>query len=158
MPARLPAEHGERQAPAIPEGELAPRGERSTKQKRALAGLLGDLEAFRTAQDLHQLLRARGERVGLTTVYNQLKALADAGEVDVLRSESGEALYRRCRTEAHHHHLLCRVCGRTVEVDGPSIEAWTTEIGRREGYTDIAHTVEIVGTCAACQPRRRRAG
>ncbi|MDQ1463677.1 MAG: Fur family transcriptional regulator, ferric uptake regulator [Actinomycetota bacterium] len=158
MPARVAAEHGRDQARAVDEVDLAPRGERSTKQKRALAGLLGDLEAFRTAQDLHQLLRARGERVGLTTVYNQLKALADAGEVDVLRSESGEALYRQCRTEAHHHHLLCRVCGRTVEVDGPSIEAWTAEVGRREGYTDIAHTVEIVGTCAACQPRRRRAG
>lgn len=159
MAARVLAEHGG-QPPvhAAAEGEFAPRSERSTKQKRALAGLLGDLDAFRTAQDLHQLLRARGERVGLTTVYNQLKALADAGEVDVLRSESGEALYRQCRTDAHHHHLLCRVCGRTVEVDGPGIEAWTTEIARRERYTDIAHTVEIVGTCAACQPRRRRAG
>ncbi len=135
----------------------ATTAERSTRQKRALAGLLGDTDTFRTAQELHQLLRERGERVGLTTVYNQLKALADAGEVDVLRSESGEALYRRCRTEAHHHHLLCRRCGRTVEVAGPNIEAWATELAQREGYTDVAHTVEIVGTCANCRvPRRAR--
>jgi Fur family ferric uptake transcriptional regulator len=132
-------------------------GERSTRQKRALAGLLADIDTFHTAQDLHQLLQARGERVGLTTVYNQLKALADAGAVDVLRSEAGEALYRRCRTGAHHHHLLCRICGRTVEITGPAdFESWATELASREGYTDVAHTIEIVGTCSNCRPRRGR--
>jgi Fur family transcriptional regulator, ferric uptake regulator len=130
--------------------------ERSTRQKRALATLLSELDSFRTAQDLHQLLRARGERVGLTTVYNQLRALADAAEVDVLRSESGESLFRQCHTETHHHHLLCRVCGRTVEINGEGIESWAAEIAKNEGYVDVAHTVEIVGTCPACQPRRRR--
>ena len=131
-------------------------GERSTRQKRALAALLADVDAFRTAQDIHQLLRARGERVGLTTVYNQLRALADADEVDVLRSESGESLFRQCQTVTHHHHLLCRVCGRTVEINGGGIEAWATEIASEAGYIDVAHTVEIVGTCPGCQPRRRR--
>ncbi len=155
MPTRPAADRG---APAM-DAEAVTRpgaaGERSTRQKRALAGLLGEIDAFYTAQDLHQLLKARGERVGLTTVYNQLRTLADTGEVDVLRSESGEALYRQCRTDSHHHHLLCRECGRTVEVAGPNIEAWTADIGEREGYTDVTHTIEIVGTCARCQPSRR---
>jgi Fur family ferric uptake transcriptional regulator len=132
-------------------------GERSTRQKRALAALLSEVDSFRTAQDIHQLLRARGERVGLTTVYNQLRALADAEEVDVLRSETGESLFRQCHTETHHHHLLCRVCGRTVEINGEGIESWAAEIANSQGYVDVAHTVEIVGTCVSCQPRRRRA-
>ncbi len=132
-------------------------GERSTRQKRALATLLTEVDSFRTAQDIHQLLRARGERVGLTTVYNQLRALADADEVDVLRSESGESLFRQCHTESHHHHLLCRVCGRTVEVEGDGIESWAADLAKNAGYIDVAHTVEIVGTCPSCQPRRKRA-
>jgi Fur family ferric uptake transcriptional regulator len=130
-------------------------GERSTRQKRALAVLLSELEIFRTAQDIHQLLRARGERLGLTTVYNQLRSLAEADEVDVLRNEAGEALFRQCRTSAHHHHLLCRVCGRTVELDDDGIESWAAQTANAAGYTDVAHTVEIVGTCRSCQPRRR---
>jgi Fur family ferric uptake transcriptional regulator len=141
---------------AVAGAAAAPTGERSTRQKRALRTLLSEVDSFRTAQDIHQLLRARGERVGLTTVYNQLRALADAEEVDVLRSESGESMFRRCHTETHHHHLLCRVCGRTVEINGEAIESWATEIARSEGYSDVAHTVEIVGTCGSCQPRRRR--
>jgi Fur family ferric uptake transcriptional regulator len=131
-------------------------GERSTRQKRALATLLSEVDSFRTAQDIHQLLRARGERVGLTTVYNQLRALADSSEVDVLRSETGESLFRQCHTETHHHHLLCRVCGRTVEINGEGIESWAAEIAASAGYVDVAHTVEIVGICTSCQPRRRR--
>ena len=57
--------------------------ERSTRQKRALAAILESSDGFRSAQDLFTELRARGENVGLTTVYNQLRALAEAGDIDV---------------------------------------------------------------------------
>jgi Fur family ferric uptake transcriptional regulator len=82
-------------------------------------------------------------------VYNQLRALADAGEVDTLRTSDGETLYRRCGT-GHHHHLVCRDCGGTVEVEGPEVERWADRVAGRHGFVDIAHTVEIVGTCSAC--------
>jgi len=128
----------------------APAAERSTRQKRALAAVLASSDSFRSAQDLFAELRARGERVGLTTVYNQLRILAEAGEVDVLRASEGETLYRRCRTGAHHHHLLCRSCGRTVEVEGPEVERWAARVAGAHGFVDIHHTVEVVGTCPAC--------
>ena len=131
-------------------------GERSTRQKRALAALLAEVDGFRSAQDLHAVLRTRGERVGLTTVYNQLRQLADAGEVDVLRAEDGETIYRRCSTDVHHHHLLCRSCGRTVEIDGPDVEGWADRLAAQEGFTDVSHTLEIVGICPACSRRRGR--
>lgn len=123
---------------------------RSTRQKRAVAGVLAETDTFRSAQDLHAELRARGTRVGLTTVYNQLRALADTGEVDVLRAEDGETLYRRCRSDDHHHHVLCRVCGRTVEVAGRAIEKWAAKVAKEAGFVDVRHTVEVVGTCADC--------
>src|ERR1043165_7927730 len=94
---------------------------RSTRQKRALAGVIDEAQDFRSAQELHEALRAGGEQVGLTTVYNQLRALAEAGLLDTLRSPDGETLYRRCGSTGHHHHLLCRVCGRTVEVAGTAV-------------------------------------
>ena len=82
-------------------------GRRSTKQRAAVASLLEQLDEFRSAQDLHEELRTRGEGIGLTTVYRTLQSLADAGEIDVLRIGSGEAVYRRC-SRHHHHHLVCR--------------------------------------------------
>ena len=123
--------------------------QRETRQKRALAAVLDESEAFRSAQDLFAELRARGQTVGLTTVYNQLRALAEAGEIDTLRTDEGETLYRRCG-RGHHHHLVCRSCGRTVEVEGPEVERWADGVAGAHGFVDIAHTVEIVGTCAAC--------
>ena len=90
-----------------------PEGTRPTRQRRAVAAVLQSFDDFRSAQDIHDLLRRAGDTVGLSTVYRTLQALADGGEVDVLRTEDGEALYRRC-SERHHHHLVCRSCGRTV--------------------------------------------
>jgi Fur family transcriptional regulator, ferric uptake regulator len=128
---------------------LAPQ-ERSTRQKRALAAVLDASEGFRSAQELHAELEARGERMALTTVYNQVRALAEAGELDTLRSDDGETRYRRCASDEHHHHLVCRHCGAAVEVDGPEVERWATGTGMQHGYTDVTHTVEIVGTCPDC--------
>jgi Fur family ferric uptake transcriptional regulator len=133
-------------------------GQRSTRQKRALAALLDDSRGFRSAQDFFAELRGRGENVGLTTIYNQLGALAEAGEVDAVRTESGEVLYRRCATVSHHHHLVCRLCGRTVEVEGPEVEQWADRVASGHGFVEVTHTVEVVGTCSECsaeQPKGR---
>jgi Fur family ferric uptake transcriptional regulator len=109
---------------------------------------LSDCESFRSAQDIYAGLRASGSRIGLTTVYRALQALSDAGEVDVLRTDDGEAIYRACRTDEHHHHLVCRVCGCTVEVEGPAVGTWAAAVGAEHGFKDVTHTVEVFGTCS----------
>lgn len=124
-------------------------GARPTRQRRAVVAALGDAEVFCSAQDIHAALRARGDDVGLTTVYRTLQALADAGEVDVLRTPDGESVYRQCST-GHHHHLVCRACGRTVEIEGPAVEAWATRMARAHGFAEVEHTLEIFGTCQDC--------
>jgi Fur family ferric uptake transcriptional regulator len=78
--------------------------------------------------------------------------LADAGEIDAFRGEDGETRYRRCDTDHHHHHLICRVCGRTVEVEGPEVERWATRVAADHGFVDVVHTLEVLGTCDGCAP------
>jgi Fur family ferric uptake transcriptional regulator len=129
-------------------------GVRTTRQRTAVAELLERVDGFKSAQDLHDLLRAGGASVGLTTVYRHLQSLADAGQVDVLRNDDGESVYRRCPTDAHHHHLVCRACGRSVEVEGPEVEAWASAVAAEHGFTEVSHTVEVFGTCADCAGRR----
>jgi len=114
-----------------------------------VSAVLDRLDNFRSAQEIHTELRRAGEDVGLATVYRTLQALTEAGEVDVLRSDSGEAAYRRCSAH-HHHHLVCRQCGRTVEVEGPAVESWALRVADEHGFSDISHTVEIFGLCAEC--------
>ncbi len=122
---------------------------RTTRQRRAVTAALAAADDFRSAQEIHDQLRTGPDSVGLSTVYRTLQAMADAGEVDVLRSEAGESVYRRCST-SHHHHLVCRSCGATVEVAGPTVERWTSAVAAEHGYTDVSHTVEIFGTCPDC--------
>ncbi|HYN97481.1 MAG TPA: Fur family transcriptional regulator [Pilimelia sp.] len=122
---------------------------RNTRQRTAVSTLLDEVAGFHSAQELHAMLRDRGERVGLTTVYRTLQGLADAGEVDVMRPPGGEHLYRRC-SQGHHHHLVCRSCGRTVEVAGPAVESWAEKVAARHGFVSVSHTMEIFGTCPAC--------
>jgi Fur family ferric uptake transcriptional regulator len=122
-----------------------------TRQQNAVTRALAQADGFQSAQALHDAMRHAGESVGLTTVYRHLQALADAGEVDVLRTDGGEAVYRRCAVDAHHHHLVCRACGATVEVTGPAVETWAEQVAAEHGFRDVSHTVEVFGTCPACQ-------
>jgi len=125
-------------------------GPRTTPQRQAVLDALAGVEDFRSAQQVHELLSSRGSRIGLATVYRTLALYADHGLVDVLRREDGEAIYRRC-SDTHHHHLVCRSCGATVEVEGPAVEKWTSAIAAAHGFSDLSHTLEIVGTCADCR-------
>jgi Fur family ferric uptake transcriptional regulator len=125
---------------------------RTTRQRSAVGALLAETEGFHSAQELHAMLRSRGERVGLTTVYRTLQSLADAGDIDVMRPPGGEQLYRRC-SRGHHHHLVCRSCGTTVEVEGPAVESWAEKVAAQHRLADNTHTREIFGTCPTCARR-----
>ena len=130
---------------------------RPTRQRRAVAAALAGFDDFRSAQEIHDLISQRGESVGLATVYRTLQRLAEAGDVDLLRTEDGEAIYRRC-SDTHHHHLVCRSCGATVEVEGPAVERWTRAIAAEHGFDDVSHTLEIFGSCADCRATAARPG
>jgi Fur family transcriptional regulator, ferric uptake regulator len=134
---------------------IEPARPRSTRQREAIAAVLHDVAGFRSAQEIHDELRRRGNQVGLATVYRQLGSLADRGEVDVLHTGGGETVYRRCAAEAHHHHLVCRSCGTTVEFEGPEIERLAERVAKRAEFEDVSHTVEILGTCKDCARRGR---
>ncbi len=128
------------------------RPRRQTRQGSLVGELLARTDEFRSAQELHADLRNSGENVGLATVYRHLQDFADRGEVDVLRLADGEAMYRRCATESHHHHLVCKTCGITVEVEGPQVEAWAEQVALEAGFTGVTHTVELFGHCRECGP------
>lgn len=123
---------------------------RPTRQRAAIAALLETLDEFRSAQEIHDELRRRGENIGLTTVYRTLQSMAAAGMVDTLRNDTGESVYRRC-SDQHHHHLVCRCCGSTIEVGDHEVEQWAAEVADKYGFSDVSHTIEIVGICSQCR-------
>lgn len=123
---------------------------RVTKQRLAVSGALDELTDFVSAQELYRWLHEQGHKVSLATVYRILQSMADDGAVDVLRSGDGEAVYRQCAVEAHHHHIVCRRCGTAVEIEAPAIEKWTRKLAAEHGFTEPSHTIEIFGLCPTC--------
>ncbi|MDQ3955388.1 MAG: transcriptional repressor [Actinomycetota bacterium] len=125
-------------------------GTRNTQQREALLEVLRRAGAFRSAQALHDEMKVGGSRAGLTTVYRNLQVLVNAGTVDVVSSVDGESLYRLCDSERHHHHLLCRTCGSTVELENPEVESWADAAAKQHGFSAVTHTVELYGLCRGC--------
>ena len=123
---------------------------RSTRQKTAVNRVLDERDDFVSAQELFGLLRDRGEKVSLATVYRVLQQQQQEGLVDVLTADDGESLFRRCEAEDHHHHLVCRRCGKAVEIEAPAVEAWAARTAADHGYTESEHTLEIYGICPDC--------
>ncbi len=132
------------------DSEIRPgNGARPTRQRRAITAAIGASDEFRSAQDIHEVLRREGESIGLATVYRALQLMADNGLVDVVKTDSGEAVYRQC-SASHHHHLVCRGCGRTIEIQGPAVERWANAMAAEHDYSDVSHTIELFGTCPTC--------
>jgi Fur family ferric uptake transcriptional regulator len=127
---------------------------RATRHAAALCQVLADLPEFRSAQDIHAELRRRGTRIRLTTVDGYLKVLSEDGMVDTLRGKDGETLYRRYETSTRHHHVTCRSCGRSAEVEGQAIEHWAEGVAPQAGFIDVDHTLEIFGLCSDCAGER----
>jgi Fur family ferric uptake transcriptional regulator len=127
-------------------------GLRSTRQRASIVSALRTASGFKTAQELHRDLLRRGERVGLATVYRNLQALTETEEVDAIQTGVGETMYRLCEEGDHHHHLVCRRCGLSVEVVAEEVEAWAHRVGKRHGFENVTHTAEIFGLCSNCSP------
>ncbi|MBG6238606.1 Fur family ferric uptake transcriptional regulator [Mycetocola sp. CAN_C7] len=123
---------------------------RNTWQREAVREALDSRLGFVSAQGLHQGLRDSGSHIGLATVYRALADLANEGEADSLQSPEGESLYRACASTGHHHHLICRNCGLTVEIAATEVEQWARQTASEHGFTDARHIVDIFGLCAAC--------
>ena len=119
---------------------------------KSLPAVITTLEragGFASAQEVFQLMRKQGKSTGLATVYRALQKAAAENTVDVLRKDDGEALYRLC-AKGHHHHLVCKGCGDTVEIEGGAIEKWAKMMAEEHGFRDVGHTAEIFGLCAKC--------
>lgn len=126
--------------------------QRATAQGAAVREALIEEDGFRSAQEVYATLRSGGHKIGLSTVYRHLQSLTEQGIADAIHNADGETTYRFCGTSPghHHHHLVCRSCGRAEEVEGRSVEKWAAETAKRFGYVDVDHTVEVFGICATC--------
>ncbi|WP_375488418.1 Fur family transcriptional regulator [uncultured Mycobacterium sp.] len=128
------------------------RRRRSTVNRQTVLDVLSSSDNFRSAQQLYAEIREhRAIPIALTTVYRILHALADEFVAETQRAEDGEVLYRLRTGSEHRHYLLCRGCGHAVAFTPAGLEQHTSELTEQYHYADVAHYIDLYGTCPQCR-------
>lgn len=128
----------------------APVDMRLTPQRQAVLDALRETVEWCTAIDLFQRLRGGGSAVGLATIYRTLRALVRANLVDAVRDEAGRQLFHARPPDHSHYHLVCRVCGRTIQVDVEQVVRWAAETAARHGFSASEPLIRLTGRCPLC--------
>lgn len=104
-----------------------------------------------TALDLDQELRRRKPAVGRASVYRALEQLERLGLVQRLEVARGTAGYERVELDGeHHHHAICRHCGRMVPFEDSSLERAIAELSEELSFEVTDHDVVLRGLCERC--------
>ena len=122
-----------------------------TPQRAAIAAVLDETRGHVPAEAVYAAVRRHGARVSLATVYNTLTALAAMGELREVRSGRGPVLFDV--NTLPHHHLMCDMCGRLVDVDAGV--AKDVRLPERQAHGFDVHGADVVfhGRCPDCAGR-----
>jgi Fur family ferric uptake transcriptional regulator len=116
-----------------------------------LSQLIAERDGHFTAAELLADAEHKQVKVGRATVFRTLDLLADQGALERLDLPTGEHAYVACEPRDHHHHVVCRGCGASAEVDDSGLQAVVRHIGARSGYLIENHRLELYGLCPKCQ-------
>ena len=129
-------------------------GQRITWQKRAILSVFACNEnKMLSVNQIEQELDAE-EKMDSATIYRNVQVFQELDILELLMDENGVANYILRCSSGHHHHLICKKCGKmiSIECDKNKFEDITKDYGFVEDY----HTLEIYGTCMQCAKEKNR--
>jgi Fur family transcriptional regulator, ferric uptake regulator len=135
---------------------LGGAGKRLTMARRAVAEAIVRQHGHFTAEDVLAAARSQQKAVGRATVFRSLELLADLHLVERVDLPSGEHAYVACEPDAHHHHVVCSVCGRSTEVGELGLGPILQRIESSTGFAIDSHRLEVFGICPDCQAATTR--
>ena len=119
--------------------------------RRAVVDLLGRQNCCMSAQEIFDALRRARRPVGIASVYRALETLADLRLVKRVDAGDGIARYEPLLPDGdHHHHLVCRDCGKVEAFTDPRLERTIDKVAGGLGYSVEEHEVVLTGACADC--------
>lgn len=126
------------------------RTQYSTRAREEIADTLRREQRYLSAAEIHDLLKRGRAKVSLSTVYRTLDLLQAKGEASSRVDERGEATYVVC-APTHHHHAICRSCGKVEDLACEALERIAGELRSHHGFELDDHAMEFFGRCAACR-------
>ena len=126
------------------------RAQYSTRPREQITEILRTQRRYLSAAEVFDILRAAGAKASLSTVYRTLDMMQSKGEASVRTDEKGEATYVTCEP-SHHHHAICRQCGRVEDIACQAIEHLAHDLLAHHKFELDDHEMEFYGRCAACR-------
>ena len=136
-------------APLEPTDLLRRHGLQVTAQRRAVLRAVS-ISPHGTADDIAEVARAAIGAISRQAVFDALGVLADKGLIRRIQPAGSPARYED-RVGDNHHHLICRTCGRTVDVDCAVGAAPCLTAADDSGFMIDEAEVVYWGRCPACQ-------
>lgn len=132
--------------------EIPPfEGRSQTAGRREILTTIVEMKGHFDPQTLHDRLRAKGSKVSRASVYRTIPILVAQGIIAQVEKTEKHAHYEKTIGKAHHDHLICLSCGRTIEFCSPTIEMLQDEICQHAAFKGVRHTLEIMGYCQQCR-------
>jgi len=103
-----------------------------------------------SSSEIYRNLLKKRKKIGLTSIYRSLNLFESLGIV--FKITNGSAVkYKLCESENHHHHIICKACGKVVELNFCDISDWSKKVAESTGYQVVDHQLNFLGFCKGCR-------
>jgi Fe2+ or Zn2+ uptake regulation protein len=121
-----------------------------TNERREIISVLLSSEFPLSPADLFLRIKSKLPKANLTTVYRNVEMLEGLGLLKRLAFNKSNFSYELVTNRPHHHHVICRNCGKVEDLDHIS-EKFVSEISKRTNFKIEDHNLEFFGLCSTCQ-------
>ena len=145
---------------------LKKKGLKVTNQRLLVLEVLAEnRDRHMTAEDIYELVKEDYPEIGLATIYRTVQLLLEMQLVDrinlddgCVRYEIGENTYGDTNGKHHHHHLICRDCGKVLSFKDDLLEELERHIEEETGFHVQNHQLKFFGQCKECREKQNQNG
>jgi len=130
--------------------QLRAHGFRVTPQRRIILETIAHTGGHLSVQEVYLATRERLPGLNIATIYRTVDSLRKAGMIDVFSSENGPDRFSLRDAQNPHGHLVCRKCGRILEVDLDLLEQLADTVNLETQFVVDTHHLTLFGICRAC--------
>lgn len=131
-------------------GALRKQGYRLTRQRMLILEIIRASERHISADEIFSEVRRQAPDINLATVYRTLQWLQSAGLLRKIDVGKDRLEYEYAGGQVHHH-LICKECGTTTEIDHHVIEKLQEHILEHYDFAADPDHLAIFGRCAQCR-------
>ncbi len=130
---------------------LSSKGLKLTRERNEIIREILRMKAHFDPDELYLRLKNKGAKVSKASIYRTIPLLVESGLIEEVVKIDKHAHYERVSENAHHDHMICVKCGRVIEFYSPHLEMVQNDVCRKEGFSGVRHTLEILGYCRRCR-------